>query len=408
MIHGALENRADAPTVEQIRQACDVLYASSLLKEEGRPVRARVMIAPPEAFTVTEGPPDGAHAVRFVTPHPLTSNEIKRLSPAASFFHSVIAIWPDRDRGFRIWGILNTGPRWLNVVAGGRKPVGLEMPYPVIHVRDPGWVLFYQGYDLLAEWRGRDFHGPRMDVFQSPLLIERFAGHRHRMVDHMKGECLPDSLDAGAYAELAHLISLQFIKRIVNLVRTSGHGGSVVFLPESGAGQVVAASWIDCKYSAAPDVAGLRFGGLMQAMIRRVGQLCPAGANVDDAWAVFRNSNDGELDRLEEAFFELARLFSDLMQVDGALVLDKRVCLIGFGGEIRVDRNVLMVGLAHDLEGREVTPWNVQNDGTRHRSVYRLCSVEPEAIGFVISQDSHVRMIANVDNEVVFWPHSMI
>ena len=136
--------------------------------------------------------------------------------------------------------------------------------------------------------------------------------------------------------------------------------------------------------------------------------LCVEDSTVEDAWHVFRNTNDPELDRLEEAFFELARLFSDLMQVDGALVLDKRLGIIGFGGEIRVDRNVLQVGLAHDLEGKNVTPWNVQSDGTRHRSVYRLCSVEPEVIGFVISQDSHVRMIANVDDLVIFWPHTVI
>jgi len=40
--------------------------------------------------------------------------------------------------------------------------------------------------------------------------------------------------------------------------------------------------------------------------------------------------------------------------------------------------------------------------------VYRLCSVKPEAIGFAISQDSQVRMIANVDDAVIFWPHTMI
>jgi tryptophan synthase alpha subunit len=50
----------------------------------------------------------------------------------------------------------------------------------------------------------------------------------------------------------------------------------------------------------------------------------------------------------------------------------------------------------------------VRGDGTRHRSVYRLCAVEPEAIGFVISQDSQVRMIANVDDSVIVWPHTMI
>ncbi|MES2439425.1 MAG: hypothetical protein V4584_10175 [Verrucomicrobiota bacterium] len=407
-LHGLLGGRADGPTLEQLREVCDVLYASSLLKEEGRAVRARVIIAPPDAFAASEGPPDGTHAVRFTSPHALTSGEIKSLSPAASFFHSVVAIWPDRDRGFRIWGILNTGPRWLNLVAGGRKPLGNEIPHPIIHVRDPGWLLFYNGYNLMAEWRGREFHGPRMDVFQSRLLNERFAAYRMRLVEGLMEGCLPTTLGSEAYADLAHLISLQFVKRIINLVRTSGHGGSLVIVPANEDGMEAATSWIDCKYSATPDVAGLRFRSLLQSIIRRVGMLCPEDSTVEDAWHVFRNSSDPELDRLEEAFFELARLFSDLMQVDGALVLDKRLGIIGFGGEIRVDRNVLQVGHAHDLEGKNVTPWDVQSDGTRHRSVYRLCSVEPEVIGFVISQDSHVRMIANVDDSVIFWPHTMI
>jgi len=403
-----LKDHAGAPNETHLRTACDVLYASSLLKEEGRAVRARVIIAPPDAFPPSEGPPDGIHAIRFSTPHALTSNEIKRLSPAASFFHSVVAIWPDRDKGFRIWGILNTGPRWLNLVAGGRKPVGDETPHPIIHVRDPGWMLFYHGYSLLAEWRGREFHGPRLDVFQSKLLRDRFAGHRQRLVEALGTECLPASMDFEAYAELSHLVSLQFVKRIINLVRTSGHGGSMVIVPDDEEGMDVAAQWIDCKYSATPDLAGLRFRRLLQSIIRRVGQLCPDGSTVEDAWQVFRNSSDQELDRLEEAFFELARLFSDLMQVDGALVLDKGLGLIGFGGEIRVDRNVLQVGHAHDLEGTTLSSWDVQSDGTRHRSVYRLCSVEPDVIGFVISQDSQVRMIANVDDSVIFWPHTVI
>jgi hypothetical protein len=407
-LHQLLASAADAPTPDQLKEVCDVLYAASLLKEEGRAVRARLILAPPEAFTAAEGPPDGTHAVRFTASHPLSSNEIKRLSPAASFFHSAVAVWPDRDKGLRIWGILNTGPRWLNLVAGGRKPLGHEIPYPIIHVRDPGWLLFYDGYNLIAEWRGREFYGPRLDVFQSQLLNDRYATHRLQLIESMAEGCLPGTLSTEAYAGLAHQISLQFVKRIINLVRTSGHGGSMVVVPSTEGGMTAATSWIDCKYTAAPDVAGLRFRNLLQSIIRRVGMLCSENATAEDAWHIFRHNSDPELDRLEEAFFELARLFSDLMQVDGALVVDHRLSLIGFGGEIRVDRNVLQVGQAHDLEGKYVTPWNVQGDGTRHRSVYRLCSVEPLVIGFVISQDSQVRMIANVDDSVIFWPHTMI
>lgn len=407
-LHGLLGGHADAPSEEQLREACNVLYSSSLLKEEGRPVRARVILAPPDAFSATEGPPDGTHAVRFTTTHPFTTNEIKRLSPAASFFHSVVAVWPDRDRGFRIWGVLNTGPRWMNLVAGGRKPLGREIPHPVIHVRDPGWLLFYQGYQLLAEWRGREIHGPRLDVFHSKLLSDRFAPHRRGLVEEILDCCLPSTLGLEEYSELARLISLQFIRRVINLVRTSGHGGSVVFLPEGEAGLEAATRWIDCKYTAEADDAGLRYRHLMQSIIRRVGELTPQGSTAEAAWEIFRSSADEELDQLEEAFFELARFLSDLMQVDGVLVLDRKVRVIGFGGEIRVDRNVFQVSQSHDLEATQLTDWNVQGDGTRHRSVYRLCSVEPEVIGFVISQDSNVRLIANVNDNVVFWMHSVV
>jgi len=407
-LHRLLDDRPDCPSPDEVREACNVLYSASLLKEEGRPVRARVMLAPPEAFAANAGPPDGIHAVRFTSPHPFSANEIKRLSPAASFFHSVVAVWPDRDRGFRIWGILNTGPRWMSLVAGGRKPLGKETPHPVIHVRDPGWLLFYHGYQLLSEWRGREFHGPRLDVFQSPMLSARFLHLRRGLVQEVSECCLPPAIGIDDYAELSHLISLQFVKRIVNLVRTSGHGGSLVMLPAGDSGVEAAARWIDCKYTAAPDAAGLRFRHLLQAILRRVGQLCPAGSTLEQSWEIFRHSHDPELDRLEEAFFELARFFSDLMQVDGALVLDQRLCVIGFGGEIRVDRNVIQVEQAHDLDGEHRSDWNVQADGTRHRSVYRLCSVEPQVIGFVISQDSQVRMIANVDESVVFWMHTVV
>ena len=90
------------------------------------------------------------------------------------------------------------------------------------------------------------------------------------------------------------------------------------------------------------------------------------------------------------------------------MVLDQGVRVLGFGGEIQVPHNVFRVFQAHDLDGTALGDWNVQSDGTRHRAVYRLCSVEPGVIGFVISQDSQVRMIANVEDSVMFWMHSMV
>jgi len=397
-----------APSKSEIQQLCDCLYGASLLKEEGRVVRARVVIAPPESFAPTEGPPHGIHAIRFSVPLALTASEIKRLSPAASFYHSVIAVWPDKDRGFTIWGILNSGPRWMNLIAGGRKPAHSTLPFPMIHVRDPGWLLFYQDYDLLAEWRGREFHRPRMDVFQSRLMRDRFADLRKRLVRDAPQKPLPSSLSSDTYETLIHRIAMQFLRRVVNLVRTSGHGGSLLLVPPAENETRSTDQWIDCKYAAARDASGLRVRHIIEGMLRRLGDLCPHGTDLEGAWQCFLTTTDAKMDELEEALFELARLYSDMMQVDGALVLEHGFAVVGFGGEIRVDLNVLHVEQAHDIDGTSVSRWNVLNDGTRHRSLYRLCAVDPGVVGYVISQDGQVRMIANVDDTVTFWMHSFV
>ena len=53
-LHRLLDDRPDCPTPDEIREACNVLYSASLLKEEGRPVRARVILAPPDAFAAAD------------------------------------------------------------------------------------------------------------------------------------------------------------------------------------------------------------------------------------------------------------------------------------------------------------------------------------------------------------------
>ncbi len=407
-ISAAVASLDAAPSSLEIQHLCDRLYAASLLKEEGRVVRARVVIAPPEAFAATEGPPQGIHAIRFSVPLALTPSEIKRLSPAASFYHSVIAVWPDKDRGFSIWGILNSGPRWMNQIAGGRKPARSKLPFPMIHVRDPGWLLFYQDYTMLAEWRGREFHCPRMDVFSSQIMSDRFAGLRKRLVQNAAQHSLPPTLSGDTYEELIHRVAMQFLRRVVNLVRTSGHGGCLVLVPPPENGARSTDRWIDCKYAATADAAGLRIRHIIEAMLCRLGELCAHGTELEDAWQCFLTSSDAEMDELEESLFELARLYSDMMQVDGALVLEHGLAVVGFGGEIRVDLNVLHVEQAHDIDRTTASRWNVFNDGTRHRSLYRLCAVDPGVVGYVISQDGQVRMIASVDDTVTFWMHSFV
>ena len=76
-------------------------------------------------------------------------------------------------------------------------------------------------------------------------------------------------------------------------------------------------------------------------------------------WAFYREREDGELRTLEEAVLELAQLMASLATVDG--------------------------------------------EGTRHRSVYRLCQAFPDSLAFVVSQDGAITIVHTRDRKVLCW-----
>ena len=89
--------------------------------------------------------------------------------------------------------------------------------------------------------------------------------------------------------------------------------------------------------------------------------------------------------------------------VDGAVVMNRRFELLGFGGEITVAEPVRQIHRAVDLEASESIPAMVDHEGTRHRSAYRLCQAVPGALAFVVSQDGGITVVHARDHRVLCW-----
>src|SRR5215475_14051298 len=106
----ASDSLPDMPVLETLLSVC---YQASLLREEERPVRFRLILRAPDQFLVTDGPPTGLHRLVFTTPRPCTEHELRRLSPAVEFYRSLIGVRLDPEQGLQIWGIVHSGPRWL-------------------------------------------------------------------------------------------------------------------------------------------------------------------------------------------------------------------------------------------------------------------------------------------------------
>jgi hypothetical protein len=143
-------------------------------------------------------------------------------------------------------------------------------------------------------------------------------------------------------------------------------------------------------------------------LFRILERLASRTTNAVVDWKDFARDTDPELEKLEQAVFEQSSVFAALAAIDGAVVLDKRFALRGFGGEVSGDLPApLRIWRALDVEGARREPAALEDVGTRHRAAYRFVRRHSDGLAIVISHDGGVTFVANRDGDVVFWEQSV-
>jgi hypothetical protein len=374
-------------------------YQATLLREEERPVVFRLIVSPPEAFPSEAGPPHGLHRLMLHTPRNFDEHELRRLAPAAKYHRALIAVGhAEDDAPFRIWGILQSGPRWLQNILGGRAIPSASMPEGklVVHASAPGRLVVASGSTILGELHGGKLTGPSFDVFESKWLHDRFAEIRGELAELHAAERVE------AWGTLDHdfvrVLSQHMIKRVIATMRASHHGGTLVFLPPE-----LAPPYLSVKYGFLDEEPRRRFRTIILGIMRALAQANPSEVV---GWPRYLRDESPSLGPLDDAIFELAHTIAALADVDGAVVLTKRFEVLGFGAEIVGELPpVLMVRRALDIEGTRHATEPVEAYGTRHRAAYRLCAAIPGALAIVVSQDGNVRFVAWHDGAVTYWDH---
>jgi hypothetical protein len=387
-----------------LAEALSVSFQASLTSEEARPTRFRLLLTPVDRLPEGGVPNQGVLRLRFDEKRPLTADELRRLAPSTPFETALIGAQAEEEK-LRIWGIAHSGPAWLAPTSGGRSLVPNWTYDPIIHVTGPGQVAVRCAGKLVGALERGLLVDAMMDVFESDWLPALFAKEREQIrAEHAARQATTQSPTLVEHS-LVGRVGQHMLRRSIQLVRGARQGGMILTVDAPVGTDSSALHGLRLKYRFQQDEPSHRYRTLLFEILERV---AAATTKATVQWSDFVLDSNPDLERLERAVFELSRLMANLTAIDGAVVMDKRLGLLGFGAEVSAELPApSRVWRALDAEGRKRRPDDIENVGTRHRAAYRFAQVHPQGLAIVISHDGGVTFVANRDGEVVFWEQSV-
>jgi hypothetical protein len=394
----ALDRRALA----ELLSTC---FQASLTHEEGRNVRFRLISASAIELANATVASDFL-CLEFSEEQSFSPDTVRRLSPAAPFHSSLIGVTQQGADQWSMWGILHTGANWLAPTWGGRRKRQESPAMLMVHVLGAGRIGVYAGADLVASLEAGMIEATTTDVFTSNWLSKVFRGARTDAT--APNGPLRDTRDWGTdqsappNPDLVRMISQHMVRRAIFLIRQAGHGGLILFAEPELLDRCAntTSGPLKLKYAFRDNEARGRYRTLLQRLFRA---LATHGDGAVDLQR-FLETETPDVVSVEQSIFELSRLVSGLAAVDGAVVVNKRFELIGFGAEVSGElRYPDTVYQALDVEAERRSPEPANSVGTRHRAAYRFVTAHPPGLAIVISLDGIVRFVANIEGKIVYW-----
>src|SRR6478609_566411 len=388
---------------EQLEEALSVAFHASMTTEESRPTRFRLLLTSPEQLPDAGAPKEGVLRLKLDGFRNLSAHELRRMAPAVPFETALIGACVD-DGKLRIWGVAHSGPAWLAPTWGGRGVVPNWTYDPIIHVTGPGQIAVRCAGKLIGALERGLVVDAALDVFDSTWLPAMFAREREDIRAAHDAAQVGAPWPTSAEHSLVGKVGQHMLRRAIQLVRGAHHGGLVLVANIEGE-RAGGLRGLRLKYSLGQDEPSHRYRTLL---LRILSEVAANTTKPSVGWADFAANESVALAALEAEVFELSRVLANLTAIDGALVLDRRFGILGFGAEVSAELpSPERVFRALDAEGHERELENIENVGTRHRAAYRFVNDHPDGLAVVISQDGGVTFVANHQGKIVFWEQSL-
>lgn len=394
--------------IELVTELLQTMYNASLMTEESKPIRFNVTFLDP-----SNPDPDPPIRIRrnrwqFIPLRksiPFQTEQIVKLARASDPRSSLLVIYPDGHGTLKIWGFIDQQNCFDEYARFNAE--GYFAPPGIFHagVFDIGRIVVSIESIKIAELRVNQVMYRELDVFHSgPIHMQLAKGFRQHIEQVQKllprqlmgrlKECRSD-LESDWYASICRI-----------LLRSKGfaHGGAILITPNTDyRGLNLKYKFEYSRLQKALAFHGEAYVKMIEAqeksydIIDNDSDDMPKAIHLDEVVSSYDHEDcDSEIDG--------AIWFASLLtRVDGLVLMTPDLKVKGFGVEITVDKPPTKVVNSLNEAGTKTKIVDYNHFGTRHRSMMRYCNHVPGSIGFVISQDGHVRGIMKRGREVVIW-----
>jgi len=375
-----------------LRQLVDLAYHAGIAQEEGRFPRFRIFASTPLSPARTQVSP------RFVPARPLRLNLFVKLAPAISHDRHALHVYEDRRTGELLTdGVLSLTDLGMNRLAQalpGTSALDLHSPIAGLQivVLDPGHML---AGEPMPNWELKD---ARITRLTSVGAIKPVSDWYRRLAQELiaQGPASEEEAPASKTPESAQGLARWLAGRwsdLLGMIVHERHGGMLLVLPDSSLEGI-----------SLPHLStDLRFGEVLRSFWR----------SSRSFWDVMHMGESAapnllRWNRSRERLFDTLFAITALSRVDGSVVFDPLLTLLGFGGRLPLvtatgTKSLVTVGNPATLEVERRAPLHEFELGTRHSAAYNICRQRPGALAFVVSQDGDLRIFASHEGDVWLW-----
>lgn len=405
------EKRPPLPPDSALVELLDLVYHTSLLREEGRKLSFRILLLQRESSKQeVQARRQNSRIAEFAEDRDLSIAELRRLAPAADSIRTMICVDYNNKSGWRVWGLLDTGLNWWQFTrheasSGSPPPVNLAVGSP-----GPGEITISSGGRVLLSLRSGSTYQPHGSPLHSGPISDHLEPSRKKLYNQVIRQLKVKKYDSEGhdndYPKNFHDMCLS---RILTAIRELSHGGTLIVVPDTlSTNDSRLTDRITIKHPCNYDyIWGLmiRHLELHRKYYDMYFPLWDSEKSIDPKDFQTISMLDRERDEADEFLSDSIHFLASLSSVDGALVMTDRFRTLGFGAEVIAQSPTLReVYLAENATATKTRPISIESYGTRHRSAFRFCSSYEDSIAFIVSSDGGIKATKRIGSTVVMWP----